>query len=312
MNGIHWVDGDLHLARAAAAAGIGFALSTASNNTIEEVAASGDGFRFFQLYPWGGPEIWGALLDRARDAGYDAAILTVDSLIAGNRERDRRNNFSHEVRYTPGVVLDGVLHPRWLVSTWFKRGAPRAENLAPFLPAGATAAQLADFTRTGRNPTFNWSDVARIREQWQGPLLIKGILRADDAAHAVDLGCDGVIVSNHGGRNFDGAVPTLVALEEIVASIGTRATVLVDGGFRRGTDIVKALALGADGVLLGRATLYGLACGGRAGVDMAIGFLRDEVVRTMEQLGAPDVSDLSRDYLVAANTPGTDSSRREI
>lgn len=292
LNGLFWPDADLELARAAADAGVGFVLSTASNNALEQVAAIGPGTRWFQLYPWGDVSFASRLLERARNGGYQAVIVTVDTLTAGKRERDLRNNFSHELRLTPRVVLDGLLHPGWLSNVWLKKGMPRFENLAEFLPPGATAAELADFTRSKRNPAFCWDDIARLKERWNGPLLVKGILSGADALRAREHGADGVIVSNHGGRQLDGAPASIDALPEVVQAADGRMAVFMDGGIRRGSDIIKAMALGADAVLLGRATLYGVAAAGRSGVERALTILRDEVDRTMALTGASTLSDL--------------------
>ena len=299
LNGIHWPDADLHLARAASKAGIGFTLSTASNNSIEQVGGDSPGVKFFQLYPWGDRNVWVRLADRAAASGYKALMITVDSLSGAKRERDLRNRFAHEVRITPRVVWDGITHPRWLASTWLGRGVPRFENLAEFVPPGAGAHKLVEFTRSQLNPDLDWEDIAWIRQRWQGPFLVKGILTAEDALLAREAGADGVVVSNHGGRALDGAPATIEALPGIVAAAGDSMTVLIDGGFRRGSDIVKALALGARGVLLGRATLYGLAAGGEAGAARAIAILIDEVDRVLALTGCGAVSHLSAAHVAA-------------
>jgi (S)-mandelate dehydrogenase len=297
LNGIHWKDGDRALARAAAAAGTSFVLSTASNCSIESVAASSTGSKWFQLYPWGDRAVVGRLIERAKACGYRALLVTVDSLIAGKRERDLRNRFSHEVKLTPRVILDGIMHPRWLYSVWLAGGMPRFENIAEFLPPGATASELAEFTRSQRNPKLTWDDIAWIKDQWKGPMAVKGILAAEDAQEAARYGIEGVVISNHGGRQLDGSDSPLDALPAITRTAGNRLVVLIDGGFRRGTDIVKALALGADGVLLGRATLFGLASGGEAGARKALTILADEVSRTMSLLGCETVGKLGPSYL---------------
>lgn len=298
LNGLLWHQGDLCLARATAQAGVGFALSTASNVTLEEVARETDGSKWFQLYPWGKPDFSARLLDRAAAAGYRTIVVTVDSLVAGNRERDRRHGFAHQIRWSPRIVLDGLSHPQWLASVWMRSGAPKLANLAAFLEPGATAAQMAEFTRSQRNPSFDWTDLQRIREHWKGKLVLKGVLTAEDAERALSVGIDGLVVSNHGGRQLDGAMSTLEALPGIVDAVGDLAVVMVDSGFRRGSDVVKALALGAKAVLIGRAGLYGLAAEGQPGVDQAISILSDEIHRTMRLLGCRTVAEISPDHLV--------------
>lgn len=297
LNAILWHHGDLCLARAAAQAGVGFALSTASNVTLEEVARETDGAKWFQLYPWGKPGFSARLLDRAAGAGYRTVVVTVDSLVAGNRERDRRHGFAHQIHWSPRIVLDGLSHPRWLTSVWVRSGAPKLANLAAFLEPGATATEMAEFTRSQRNPSFDWTDLQRIRDHWKGNLVLKGVLTSEDAERALSAGIDGLVVSNHGGRQLDGAMSTLEALPGIIDAVGDRVVVMVDSGFRRGSDVVKALAIGAKAVLIGRAGLYGLAAGGQSGVDQAISILSDEIHRTMRLLGCRTVAEISRDHL---------------
>lgn len=297
LNGIYWPDGDLHLAQAALAAGIGFALSTASNTSLESVAQATKAPFWFQLYPWGKPDFSARLVERAEAAGCSAIVITVDSLVGGKRERDLRHGFSHEIRMSAPVVIDGLLHPNWLTSVWLSKNRPRFQNLVEFLGENATNEELAEFTRAQRNPEFSWEDVGKIRQRWKGPLLIKGVMCAEDAIRARDEGADGIIVSNHGGRQLDGGPATVAVLPEIVDAVGAAVPVLIDGGVRRGTDIVKALALGAKCVLLGRATLYGLAADGRRGVDQALSILMDETRRTMLLIGCDSPEKLCRDHL---------------
>ncbi len=298
LNGLHWHGADVALANAAATAGTGFALSTASCQSIEDVASKSKGPKWFQLYPWGDRSFSARLMARAKASGYEVLLVTVDSVYAGRRERDARNRFAHEVRITPPVVLDGMLHPGWLISVWLANGGmPQMANLAEFLPNGATAADMSEFSRANRNPMLNWDDMARLKREWDGPMLIKGVLTAEDARKALGAGADGVVVSNHGGRQLDGSLATIEALPEIVDAAGC-SVVLIDGGFRRGSDIVKALALGANGVLLGRATLYGVAAGGEPGAARAVAILRDEVDRALALLGCHSISELSRTHIV--------------
>lgn len=304
LNGIYWPQGDLHLADAAAEAGIGFALSTGSNASLETIARRIDTPRWFQLYPWGEPEFSAALVERAVAAGYSALVLTLDSLVGGKRERDLRHGFSHEIRMSVPVVLDGLMHPRWLASVWLGRHRPRFENLVPFLGEGASDRDLAEFTRSRRNPRFSWEDVRRIRKSWDGPLLVKGVMCLEDALRARAEGADGIVVSNHGGRQLDGAPATVSVLERIVDGLDEGATVLLDSGIRRGSDVVKALALGAKAVLLGRAPLYGLAAGGRDGVARALSILADEMARTMILVGCDAPRNLGRIHLAEAGRDG--------
>ncbi len=308
LNGIYWPKGDLHLASAAQGAGVGFAVSTASNTSMEAIAQQTDSPLWFQLYPWGKPGFSEALIERAAKAGYAALIVTVDSLVGGKRERDLRHGFSHEIKMSAPIILDGLMHPRWLGSVWLGRNRPRLQNLVAFLGEGVSDAALADFTRSQRNPHFSWDDVRRIRKQWNGPLLIKGIMCGEDALRARKEGADGVIVSNHGGRQLDGAPATIEVIEDIAGQLDRDATVLLDGGIRRGSDIVKALALGAHGVLLGRATLYGLAAGGRDGAAQALSILEDEVRRTLIFIGCKSVQQLGQHHIAgrrnAAALPG--------
>jgi (S)-mandelate dehydrogenase len=298
LNGIFRHRADVLLARAAGAAGAAFALSTPSNSSLEDIAAAGQGVRWFQLYPLGERSLWQRLVDRAAAAGYRALVVTVDGLTFGKRERDLRNDFApNEIRYTPKIVLDGLRHPRWLAGVWLRGGVPRFENVVEFAPPGANARELTAFVRARRNPSFSWHDLAWLRRLWTGPFVIKGVLAVDDAKKAADLGADGLIASNHGGRQLDGAMASLDALVPLVDAVGDRLAVLVDGGVQRGADVVKALALGARAVGLGRAPLYGLAVAGEPGVARALAILRDEIERVMFFLGCADVASLSRAHL---------------
>jgi (S)-mandelate dehydrogenase len=265
---------------------------------MEEVAAAATQgtFRMFQLYPWGGTDLASHLVERAAHAGFHALVVTVDSLFPGNRLRDRRNGFAHSLRMSPRVVVDGLLHPGWLMSTWLPHGMPSLKNIAPLLPPGASAYELAAFTRDQRNPYYSWRDIAWLRQKWKQPLIVKGLLSPNDVRRARQEGVDGIVVSNHGGRALDGAPATLDVLPAMLDAAGDMP-VMVDSGFRRGSDIAKALALGARCVLLGRATLYGLAAGGHDGVARAIQILADETERVLALLGVGSVRQLSPDHV---------------
>lgn len=298
MNGIFHRNADLALAKAAEQVGAAFTLATASNDSIETVGAATRGVKWFQLYPWGDEKVWKRLLDRAAVAGFTCLILTVDTPVPGNRERDRRNGFAHDVTITPRTMLDGMLHPAWLWNVWLK-GAPRFINLLEFVHPTANIHEIAEFTRKHRHPDLSWNDVAALRKLWNGPFVIKGVLSATDAIKAINIGADGIVISNHGGRQLDGAVSTIKTIETIADAVGNRLIVLADGGFRRGTDIVKALSLGADAVVLGRAPLYGVAAAGTAGAKKALQILEEETDRAMTLLGCGSIQTLSPGYVLA-------------
>jgi (S)-mandelate dehydrogenase len=220
--------------------------------------------------------------------------VTVDVPALGAREWDQRN-YSRPLKLSPSSVLDVLMHPRWLWQVMLPHGAPEFANLTEFLPAGARSAlQGVRFMGTQINPTLAWADIERMRSRWQGKLVLKGILCVDDARRAADMGADGIVLSNHGGRQIDSCVSGVELLPAVAAEVGGRITVLVDGGFRRGSDVLKALALGADGVMIGRPALYGLACGGQPGVAHALGLLRAEMERTLTLLGCRSLGELGR------------------
>ena len=302
--GLLWHRGDLHLARAAAGAGVPFIISSASNMEMEAICAAG-GRLWFQLYLWEDRELSMSVVERARIAGCEALVVTVDIPVSPNREYNQRSGFSSPFRLRPGNAADILSHPRWLSGVMLRYlregGMPVQANLPSQLRHRLTkrAAPRARF----RGDTLTWDEVARMRDGWPGRFVIKGILRPDDAERAAGLGADAVIVSNHGGRSLDCAMPTLEALPAIVAAIGGKAEVLVDSGVRRGSDIAKALALGARGVLAGRGPLYGLAVGGEDGARFALDIFRTEFVRTMGLVGARDVSELDAGLLPAGPLP---------
>jgi isopentenyl diphosphate isomerase/L-lactate dehydrogenase-like FMN-dependent dehydrogenase len=290
--------GDLQLARAAAVAGAPFTISSASNMELEEVCAAG-GRLWFQLYLWEDRSLSMAVVDRARAAGCEALIVTADIAVSPNREYNQRNGFASPFKLRPGNAADILSHPRWFASVMLRymgRGGMPAQANLPKAFKHAVTKQAAPRARF-RGDSLTWDEVARMRDAWKGRFVLKGLLRPDDAERAVALGADGIVVSNHGGRSLDCSAATLDALPAIVAAVGGKAEILVDSGVRRGSDIAKALALGAKGVLAGRAPLYGLAAGGQAGVEYALGLLRAEFVRTMGLCGARYVSELDAGLL---------------
>ena len=293
--------GDLAAARAAEAAGTRLILSTASSWSIEEVADGTRAGHFFQLYPGG--ERTATLMQRAWQSGYRALFVTVDVPVLGNREGERRRGYTtsgslnRALTLTPREAIDMARHPRWLLHQ-YRHGRGAMRNLLPTAGVQATFDSIEILHREIDRATFAWEDLEWIREQWPGAVYVKGLLDPDDAVRAVSIGCEGVVVSNHGGRQLDHALASLEALPAIVDAVGGRAEVLFDGGIRRGTDVVKALALGARAVLIGRPQIYGLIVGGQQGVREVLEVLRAELDRALVLMGVQGVEELDRDSLI--------------
>lgn len=291
-------DADVGLARAAAHFGIPYTLSTSATASIEDIARAAPGARhWFQAYILRNqPFLW-RLIDRARAADFEALMITVDLPVGGKRERDLRNGYRTPFRIGPRLAWDALRHPHWLWAVT-RRGIPVSGNLigleADMNSIDKTAAAV------GRNydPSFDWGRLQEIRDRWPRRLIVKGVQRAQDADRLVAMGIDAIVVSNHGGRQLDGAQATLRALPAVVQAAAGRVPVLVDGGVRRGVDVLKARALGAQGVLTGRATLYGALAGGEAGARRALEILTDELTRAMRLSGVPDLSQVQADLLV--------------
>ncbi len=296
LNGLLHPDGDVTLARAAAKLGIPYTLSTVSTTRLEEVARRAGGRLWMQLYVVKERAIGREIMQRAAAAGYEALVFTTDANVFGNREWDQRS-YRAPGRPTLRASLDALRHPRWMWEVLLRHGMPRFRNLEPFVPTNLTPMGASTVIPRLFDATITWDDIAWIREHWQGKLLLKGILSVADAERAAALGADGIVVSNHGGRQLDHCIAPIEVLAEIKAAVGMRLAVLIDGGFRRGTDIVKALALGAEAVLLGRATLYGLIAGGAAGVDRALTILTTELDRALGQLGCNNVTELAPQFV---------------
>ncbi|QRF58349.1 alpha-hydroxy acid oxidase [Variovorax paradoxus] len=294
--GFGWRGADLALARAAARMGLPYTLSSSATAAIETIAEQAPGRLWFQAYVLRNRDFFWQLVDRAREAGYEALVITVDLPVGGKRERDFRNHFSIPFRFTSRNVLDFASRPRWALDMLL-RGLPAMENLRGLETAATSAGAIASSVGRSYDPAFDWARLAEVRERWPRKLIVKGVSRADDATRLAAMGVDAIVVSNHGGRQLDGAVPSLQALPEVLQGVAGRCPVLVDGGIRRGADIAKALALGAHGVLLGRATLFGAVAAGDAGAQRALDILHDELLRTMRLCGAPGVAQLSADLL---------------
>ena len=288
--------GDIAIAKAAVAAGIPYTLSSTATASIEQIAEAAAGRLWFQAYILRNKPFLASLIDRARAADYEALVISVDLPVGGKRERDFRNDFSVPFRFTPRNMFDFAQHPRWLADI-IRYGMPVMENLVGLETQSTNASAIASSVGRNYDPSFNWDSLQKIRDSWPRKLIVKGILNPQDALRVADMGCDAVVVSNHGGRQLDGAVATLDALPAIVQATQGRIPVLLDGGIRRGADVFKALALGAQGVLVGRATLYGVSAAGEAGASRALAILKDELIRTMQLCGTPAVGDIDGSFI---------------
>jgi (S)-mandelate dehydrogenase len=310
FNGLFMHHADLALARAAAKAGVPFVQSTMSNDAVEEVAKV-EGLRhWWQLYIFGGDEVWQQLLERVDRAGCEALVLTTNTQIFGNREWDKRTRATKSLP-TPSSALDAALHPRWLATTLAAGGGlPEFKNVIEFVPKDRRGMfESAHWIRSQQPTSLSWDIIARIRERWKKPFILKGILSLEDVRRAVDSGVDGIVLSSHGGRQLDWTISPLDLLPSAREVIGDRMQLFVAGGIRRGTDILKAMALGADAVLAGRAPLYGLCAYGERGATQALDILRREADEALGLLGGNSPKALGRQFLVpAAHLPGERTS----
>ncbi len=303
LNQLFWPHADTRLAEAAAEAGIPFAQSTMSNDPMAEVARVPELRHWWQLYVFGPPEVRDTLIDRARDAGCEALIVTTDAQLYGNREWETRTK-SGPGRLRWSARLDALQHPRWFASGLLSHGMPRFANVVDFVPKDRRRFfDSAHWIRSQMDRALSWATVERIRERWPGKLVIKGLLRVEDVVRAAEIGADAVALSNHGGRQLDWSVAPLDILPAARRAVGDRIAILADGGVRRGSDVVKMLALGADAVLVGRAALYGVAAAGRAGAARALAILREELERDLGLLGAASVAALDRSLLARSSDP---------
>ncbi len=290
-------DGELAVARAAERAGLPYTLSTLSTRSIEEVRAVTGGRLWFQVYAWRDRALVKEMIDRAAAAEYEALVLTVDTAVFGRRERDVRRGFSLPPTIGPGTIIDGALHPRW---TWsFMRSEPIrfANVIGRDVGDGASPVTLSDYINTQFDPGLSWGDVDWLRSVWNGAIILKGVQTVEDAVLAADAGVDAIALSNHGGRQLDGAPATFSLVAPVADAIGGRTEVICDGGVRRGSDIVKAVAAGATAAMAGRAYLYALGAAGERGVDRVLEWFRADMIRTMSLLGVGAVADLNRALL---------------
>lgn len=289
--GLVWFQGEVELARAAAKRNVPFTLATRSLSSIESIAEEAGGNLWLQLYVWRDRQLSYQLIDRAQAAGYKALIVTADTPVAPNREYNLRNGYGLPFKPSRAAFVDMAMHPAWLLRVMGRYmvngGMPRFETL-PGRPKITEGTPMS----MGNCEAVNWDDIRELRQRWKGILMVKGILRVDDATRAADCGADAVVISNHGGRNLDGSRAPIDVLPEVVDALGHRIQVLVDSGVRRGSDIVKAIALGASAVLSGRPTLFGTAVAGRAGAEHVLDILRREMVTTQGMIGCPNIQNI--------------------
>jgi L-lactate dehydrogenase (cytochrome) len=289
--------GELAVARAAERAGVPYTLSTLSTRSIEEVRAVSAGRLLFQVYAWRDRGLVREMVARAQAARYEALVLTVDTAVFGRRERDIRRGFSLPPTIGLGTILDGMLHPSWTLS--FLRSEPiRFANITrEGMNDGSTPINLSDFINSQFDPALAWQDIEWLRSIWDGPIMVKGIQSVADARIAADMGVEAIILSNHGGRQLDGSPATFDLIAPVADAIGDGPDLICDGGVRRGSDIVKAVAAGATAVMAGRAYLYGLGAGGERGVDRVLAWLADDMRRTMALIGVASLDELGREHL---------------
>jgi L-lactate dehydrogenase (cytochrome) len=289
--------GELDAARAAARAQLPYTLSTMATRSIEEVAAVSSGRKWFQVYVWRDRGLMKEMLARAAAAGYEAIVITVDTAMLGRRERDVRHGFTLPPKLGLGTLLDGALHPGW---TWdFVRAEPITfANIRGIgIPSGSEAVSLAEYINGQFDPALSWRDLDWFRAAWEGPIVLKGIQTVDDARLAADAGIEVIALSNHGGRQLDGSPPPIELVAPVADAIGDRAEIICDGGIRRGSDVVKAVALGARACMIGRAYLYGLGAAGERGVDHVLSLLETDMRRTMALTGQRSMSGLTPDLV---------------
>jgi L-lactate dehydrogenase (cytochrome)/(S)-mandelate dehydrogenase len=294
-----WHRGERAIARAAASAGIPFTQTTSSTTSFADIAKCATAGHWMQMYLWERRDLSWQVVDAARENGADVIVLTVDTPLWPLREFNKRAGMANPIRPNATLVADFLKRPAWFASVicryYLEGGLPQFANYPPEVGGKLTGT----VGRVANSASVNWADVDELRRRWPGKLVIKGGLSAQDAKIALDHGVDGIAVSNHGGRNFDSSPPAIDVLAGIVDAVGDRTTVLFDSGVRRGADVVKALAIGAKAVLIGRATLYGCAAGGEAGARQAIELLANEIDVAMAMLGVARLEELDRSYLRA-------------
>lgn len=288
--------GDMMLARAAEAANVPFILSGAATASTEDLVRHAPNVGWQQIYTAKDRAIAEAQIGKAAELGVPVLVVTVDVPVSPNRERNRRNGFGRPLKLSMRTKLDALRRPLWL-NDYLRHGLAMLPNWQPFAPAGADAEAVGEFVADQLPTSITWTDIERFREIWPRAFVLKGVMRTDDARRAAEIGVDGLIVSNHGGRQLDRAASPLDALAQIDAAVGDRMTLMLDGGVRRGSDVVTALASGAKAVFLGRPALYGAIAGGDAGASKALHIVSDEINRVMVQMGCPALADVGPDCL---------------
>lgn len=297
--GLAWHEGEIAIARAAKAHGVPFTLALGSMTKLERVAAEAGGTLWFQFYMWPDRKLSHQVIARAKEAGFEALVFTVDTPVAPGREYNLKNGMTIPFKFTTRNTLDVLAHPRWLAGVWLRymmtTGTPRYQNFPQETQTKITALPM------GRSsnfcPNITWDDVRELRKLWPRKLIVKGIQHPADAVLAADCGADAVVISNHGGRVLDAAPVPILTLPQVVDAVGKRITVIVDSGFRRGADVIKALALGANAVMLGRAPLHGVAAAGEAGALRALQIYRDEIDRVLALVGCTTLDQLTREHV---------------
>ena len=308
--GLAWYEGEIALARAARTHGVPFTLALGSMTKLERVAEEAGGNLWFQFYMWPDRKLSHQVIARAQAAGFEALVFTVDTPVAPGREYNLRNGFTIPFKFTSRNVLDVLTHPRWLFGVWARymltTGTPRYQNFPPQTQSKITALPMG--RSTASNASITWDDVRELRKLWPHKLIVKGIQHPHDAVLAADCGADAVVISNHGGRVLDAAPVPILTLPRVVDAVGKRITVIVDSGFRRGSDVIKALALGANAVMLGRAPLHGTAVAGEAGAARALQIYRDEIDRVLALVGVTGIEQLTREHVDMRYVRGGESS----
>lgn len=290
--------GELAVARAAARAGLPYALSTLGTRSIEEVAEVSDGRKWFQVYVWKDRDLVAEMIDRAKRNDYEAIVITVDTAVLGRRERDVRRGFTLPPKIGFETFVDGALHPAWTLDLLRSEPITFANVMGRSVGDGSTAVSLAEYANSQFTQALSWDDIGWFRDRWSGPIVLKGIQSVEDARRAVDAGVEAIALSNHGGRQLDDAPAPIDLVGPVTDAIGDGAEVICDGGVRRGSDVVKAVALGARACSIGRAYLYALGAGGERGVDHVLELFDSGIRRTMALCGANTLADLGSDLVV--------------